>query len=155
MDKCANVVLGKKSPSCSLLSLEKYTCLDIYIYIYIYVYIYILYIWVKVVAQWAKAPGIHCYIAGSIPAVTPRYCTNKIEKCSLEHKKKTKEKNIYIYWNGSIYKIYIHRWAHLLNSKCRLPVINCRPKKSNFCFPLVSFSVYILKWRHTFIYICI
>jgi hypothetical protein len=23
--------------------------------------------------------GIHCHIAGSIPAVTPRYCTNKIE----------------------------------------------------------------------------
>jgi hypothetical protein len=34
-----------------------------------------------------KAPGIHCYVAGSIPAVTPRYCTKKIEKCSLEHKK--------------------------------------------------------------------
>jgi hypothetical protein len=46
--------------------------------------------WVMVVAQWAKAPGIHCYVAGSIPAVTPRYCTRKIEKCSLEHKKKTK-----------------------------------------------------------------
>ncbi len=42
---------------------------------------------VTVVAQWAKAPGIHCYVAGSIPAVTPRYCTMKIEKCSLEHKK--------------------------------------------------------------------
>jgi hypothetical protein len=38
-----------------------------------------------------KAPGIHCYVAGSIPAVTPRYRTTKIEKCSLEHKK-TKEK---------------------------------------------------------------
>jgi hypothetical protein len=47
--------------------------------------------WVAVVAQWAKAPGIHCYVAGSIPAVTPRYCTKKIEKCSLEHKK-TNEK---------------------------------------------------------------
>jgi hypothetical protein len=47
---------------------------------------------VTVVAQWAKAPGIHCYVAGSIPAVTPRYCTKKIGKCSLEHKKKTKEK---------------------------------------------------------------
>jgi hypothetical protein len=46
---------------------------------------------VTVVAQWAKAPGIHCYAAGSIPAVTPRYCTKKIEKRSLEHKK-TKEK---------------------------------------------------------------
>ncbi len=48
-----------------------------------------------VVAQWAKAPGIHCYVAGSIPAVTPRYCTKKIEKCSLEHKKQRK-KNIFI-----------------------------------------------------------
>jgi hypothetical protein len=38
-----------------------------------------------------KAPGIHCYVAGSIPAVTPRNCTKKIEKCSLEHQK-TKEK---------------------------------------------------------------
>ncbi len=47
-----------------------------------------------VVAQWAKALGIHCYIAGSIPAVTPRYCTKKIEKCSLEHKK-TKEKKMF------------------------------------------------------------
>jgi hypothetical protein len=34
--------------------------------------------YVTVVAQWAKAPGIHCYEAGS--AVTHRYCTNKIEK---------------------------------------------------------------------------
>ncbi len=38
--------------------------------------------WVTVVAQWAKAPGIRCYVAGSIPAVIPRYCTKKIEKCS-------------------------------------------------------------------------
>ncbi len=36
-------------------------------------------------------PGIHCYVAGSIPAVTPRYCTKKREKCSLEHKKKKKK----------------------------------------------------------------
>jgi hypothetical protein len=35
--------------------------------------------WLTVVAQWAKAPGIHYYVAGSIPAVTPRYCTKKIE----------------------------------------------------------------------------
>ncbi len=42
---------------------------------------------VTVVAQWAKAPGIHCYVAHLTPAVTPRYCTKKIEKCSLEHKK--------------------------------------------------------------------
>ncbi len=42
---------------------------------------------VTVVAQWAKAPGIHCYVAGSIPAITPRYCTKKVEKCSMEHKK--------------------------------------------------------------------
>jgi hypothetical protein len=47
---------------------------------------------VTVVAQWAKAPGIHCYVAGSIPAVTPRYCTEIIEKCSLERKKKNKGK---------------------------------------------------------------
>jgi hypothetical protein len=38
-----------------------------------------------------RSSGIHCYVAGLIPAVTPRYCTKKIEKCSLEHKK-TKEK---------------------------------------------------------------
>jgi hypothetical protein len=48
-----------------------------------------------VVAQWAKAPGIHCYVAGSIPAVTPRYCTKKIEKCSLEHKKTKGKKMFY------------------------------------------------------------
>jgi hypothetical protein len=47
---------------------------------------------VKVVVQWAKAPGIHCYVAGSIPAVTPRYCTKKTEKCSLEHTKKQRKK---------------------------------------------------------------
>jgi hypothetical protein len=50
---------------------------------------------VTVVAQWAKAPGIHYYVAGSIPAVTPRYCTKKLEKCSVVHKK-TKENKIYI-----------------------------------------------------------
>ncbi len=38
-----------------------------------------------------KAPGIHCYVAGSIPAVTPRYCTKKIEN-ALMSTKKTKEK---------------------------------------------------------------
>ncbi len=51
-------------------------------------------VWVTVVVQWAKAPGIHCYVAGSIPAVTPRYCTKKIEKCSLEHTKKQRKKKI-------------------------------------------------------------
>jgi hypothetical protein len=30
---------------------------------------------VTVVAQCAKAPGIHGYVAGSIPVDTPRYCT--------------------------------------------------------------------------------
>ncbi len=29
------------------------------------------------VAQQAKVPGIHCYVVGLIPAVTPRYCTYK------------------------------------------------------------------------------
>jgi hypothetical protein len=52
---------------------------------------------VTVVAKWAKAPGIHCYVAGSIPAVTPRYCTKKIEKCSLEHNKKKQRKGIVRY----------------------------------------------------------
>jgi hypothetical protein len=50
-------------------------------------------VWVTVVAQWAKAPGIHCYDAGSIPAVTPRYCTKKIEKM-LFRAKKTKGKKL-------------------------------------------------------------
>jgi hypothetical protein len=49
--------------------------------------------WVTVVAQLAKAPGIHCYVAGSIPAVTPRYCTNKTEN-ALWSTKNTKEKSI-------------------------------------------------------------
>ncbi len=44
-----------------------------------------------VVAQLAKAPGIHGYIAGSIPDVIPRYCTIKNNKCSLEHQKKEKK----------------------------------------------------------------
>ncbi len=33
---------------------------------------------VTAVARWAKAFGMHYYIAGSIPAVSPRYCTTKI-----------------------------------------------------------------------------
>ncbi len=42
---------------------------------------YELQIWVlfMAVAQYAKVLGIHCYIAGSIPVVTPRYCTDKVE----------------------------------------------------------------------------
>jgi hypothetical protein len=47
-----------------------------------------------------KAPGIHSYVAGSIPAVTPRYCTKKIEKCSLEHQKKQRKKNILTVLSG-------------------------------------------------------
>ncbi len=35
-----------------------------------------------------KAPGIHCYVAGSIPAITPRYYTKEHRKCSSGHKKK-------------------------------------------------------------------
>jgi hypothetical protein len=57
---------------------------------------------VTVVAQWAKAPGIHCYVAGSIPAITPRYCTKKIEKCSLEHTKKKGKKNSVMLLVGNI-----------------------------------------------------
>jgi hypothetical protein len=48
--------------------------------------------WVTAVAQWAEAPGIHCYVAGSIPAVTPRYCTKKIEKNAPWSTKKQKTK---------------------------------------------------------------
>jgi hypothetical protein len=51
-------------------------------------------VWVTVVAQWAKVPGIHCYVAGLIPAVIPRYCTKKIEKCSEEHKKNKGKKTV-------------------------------------------------------------
>jgi hypothetical protein len=62
---------------------------------------------VTVVVQWAKAPGIHCYVAGLIPAVTPRYCTKKIEKCSLEHKKKQRKKNIHTVDAGIILRFII------------------------------------------------
>jgi hypothetical protein len=48
---------------------------------------------VTVVAQLAKAPGIHGYVAGSIPAVTPRYCTIKNNKCSSEHQKEEEKKS--------------------------------------------------------------
>jgi hypothetical protein len=48
---------------------------------------------VTVVAQWAKAPGIHCYVAGSIPAITPRYCTKKIEKMLFGAQKNKGKKN--------------------------------------------------------------
>ncbi len=46
-----------------------------------------------VVAQWAKAPGIHCYVAGSIPAVTPRYCTKKT-KMLFRAQKNEGKKNV-------------------------------------------------------------
>ncbi len=43
------------------------------------------------------------YVAGLIPAVKPRYCTKKLEKCSLEQKKTKKKKTVYwplptVYW---------------------------------------------------------
>jgi hypothetical protein len=50
---------------------------------------------VTVVAQWAKAPGIHCYVAGSIPAVIPRYCTKKIEKMLFRAQKKQRKKKVW------------------------------------------------------------
>jgi hypothetical protein len=41
----------------------------------------------------AKAPGIHDYVAGSIPAVTPRYCTVKtINALRITQKKDKKRK---------------------------------------------------------------
>ncbi len=45
-----------------------------------------------VVAQCAKAPGIHGYVAGSIPAVTPRECT--INTINAFRSTKKKEINI-------------------------------------------------------------
>jgi hypothetical protein len=33
-------------------------------------------------------------LAGSIPAVTPRYCTKENRKCSSEHQKKKKKKKL-------------------------------------------------------------
>ncbi len=49
--------------------------------------------WVTVVDQWTKAPGIHCYVEGSMPAVTPRNCTKKKDN-ALWSTKKTKEEKI-------------------------------------------------------------
>jgi hypothetical protein len=51
---------------------------------------------VTVVAQLAKVPGIQCYVAGSIPAVIPRYFTKKIEKM-LFGAQKNKGKKILLY----------------------------------------------------------
>ncbi len=48
------------------------------------------------VAQKAKAPGIHCNVAGSSPAVTPRYCTEeKKEMFFGARKKRNKIKLLY------------------------------------------------------------
>jgi hypothetical protein len=43
---------------------------------------------VTVVAQKAEAPCILCYAAGSIPAVTPRYCTEEKEDMLFGEQKK-------------------------------------------------------------------
>ncbi len=45
-----------------------------------------------VVAHWAKVPGIHYYVAGSIPAVTPRYCMYKENRKMLFGAQKNKGK---------------------------------------------------------------
>ncbi len=50
--------------------------------------------WVTAVARWLKTPDIHCYVAGSIPAVTPRYSSNKARN-ALWSTKKQKNENIY------------------------------------------------------------
>ncbi len=69
---------------------------------------------VTVVAQWAKAPGINCYVAGSIPAVTPRYYTKIRVKCSLEHKKNKGKKKKFrgilplIYCCGVVLQKYVN-----------------------------------------------
>ncbi len=49
--------------------------------------------WMTAVAQWLKTPGIHCYDAGSIPAVTPRYSTDTVRNV-LQSTKKIQTKNI-------------------------------------------------------------
>ncbi len=55
--------------------------------------VHVVWFTVTVVAQWAKAPGIHCYVAGSIPVFIPRYCTKKIEKMLFRaQKNKGKER---------------------------------------------------------------
>jgi hypothetical protein len=41
-----------------------------------------------------KAPGIHCYVAGSIPAVTPRYSTKKIAKMLFRAQKNKGKKSL-------------------------------------------------------------
>jgi hypothetical protein len=38
--------------------------------------------------KWLKTPGIHCYVAGSITAVTPRYITKKIRNALQSTKKR-------------------------------------------------------------------
>jgi hypothetical protein len=40
------------------------------------------------IAQFVKTPRVHGTVAGSIPAVTPRYCTNKIRNALQSTKKK-------------------------------------------------------------------
>jgi hypothetical protein len=61
-----------------------------------------------------KAPGIHCYVAGSIPAVTHRYCTKKIEKNALWSTKKTKKgKN-----NGNDDDCWMSRVVKNVNGRC-------------------------------------
>ena len=79
-----------------------------------------------VVAQLAKAQGIHGYVAGSIPAVTPRYCTKKIEKCSLEHKKTKKNKKLLslcrgLYSGRQKYSARSAKVAHLLRAITTVP----------------------------------
>ncbi len=40
---------------------------------------------------------VHCYVAGSIPAVTPRYCTKKIKKMLFGAQKIKGKKTMYRY----------------------------------------------------------
>jgi hypothetical protein len=46
-----------------------------------------------------KAPGIHCYVEGSIPAVTPKYRTKKMEKMLFGAHEKNKGTIIGFYNN--------------------------------------------------------
>jgi hypothetical protein len=54
----------------------------------------------RYLAQWAKAPGMHCYVADSIPAVTPIHCTNKTKKLIEAPKIKIKWVTAVAQWAG-------------------------------------------------------
>jgi hypothetical protein len=71
----------------------------------------------SVVSVRSKAPGIHGYVAGSIPAVTPRWCTIRTIKCSSEHKK-----NIFILWEGETFTVCKSVFNHRMHEESSFPI---------------------------------